>query len=876
MACIFFVFFFWMAHGLLTRVATPPRLRFGAYLKIISKAPFIGFAFSVVPFLLGAGFILAFIKELKVMDGLPGYYTDTVEDGNLTPGAAYRAGRIGLAFMTLACYLIWVGTGALVPKPKKVPKDDDDGEDHDDHSGWKPELWRRSHLVVASLLTTLVASVIIEISFSAYFEEYVYVCLVYLTAFGLVFEEAMAFFLSEQLHTLPLALAMGVAETTVTMGASDFTDFMFSFFIELLILIGQRVYLDPLVLFLKSQVKPMYRRIKKLIKRLRRRNEDEDGVGEEDDEEEEEHEEHSPVEEIMESFAGYAVDAVGLIFTPFIIAFVWIFDAEIQMSTGYSIRVTDFMFYLLFAVIITFAQTVMDIFLHNILELFHGWKIFEYLKYATHRYERRTERWKILETHENESIEHNLRSLDKLCFSSQFYFMINLLASGIICLYFSIQMMIRQNYSMFSDQFAVPLLFVVIGFCMLMHFVLMKIGKRVLWKTTDTPLDDGEAIFGMLPELIGHGGDFAIPKWEDIYDDTKEGKHYIGNLTARMKSETFRHKFLDVNRPWLIQQLANVMTPRSRLANMLGDGDLQQPAFPWEAGRGDPLAPSAPDGALFQAGNVILPRIADGGEISDDSETSADEAPGFKQLSKGTRLIARMWLADVRERMGIVVARAPPLELSDDDDSGSEGEGSPPERSSISPRTEEIARIWLQAVRSGGFAPAPRIVRDDISSDDSSDSDGAGVVEELANEKTVAIAKIWLAAVRGGPPANPARAAMLSSDESSDDSGSAASNISFTENTREIARIWLAVVRQGGGRVAASLSSDSMSSDSDRRDSPPDFTENTRAIAGVWLRAMRSGLFTSGTAVAPSMQQPGGGGDGMSGFISSDSDSSSD
>ena len=34
-------------------------------------------------------------------------------------------------------------------------------------------------------------------------------------------------------------------------------------------------------------------------------------------------------------------------------------------------------------------------------------------------------------------------------------------------------------------------------------------------------------------------------------------------MNQRITSETFRHKFLDYNRPWLVAQLPNVLTPRT-------------------------------------------------------------------------------------------------------------------------------------------------------------------------------------------------------------------------------------------------------------------------------------------------------------------------
>ena len=51
-------------------------------------------------------------------------------------------------------------------------------------------------------------------------------------------------------------------------------------------------------------------------------------------------------------------------------------------------------------------QIVMDIFIFNIQELFHGWKVYEYMKYARYRFNNCTARWKGLEKTFDESIDY--------------------------------------------------------------------------------------------------------------------------------------------------------------------------------------------------------------------------------------------------------------------------------------------------------------------------------------------------------------------------------------------------------------------------------------------------------------------------------------
>ena len=53
-----------------------------------------------------------------------------------------------------------------------------------------------------------------------------------------------------------------------------------------------------------------------------------------------------------------------------------------------------------------------------------GWNIYDYLVYCNYRYVQREMRWKGLEDALDECILEGARTLDMMCFSSQFYFMV--------------------------------------------------------------------------------------------------------------------------------------------------------------------------------------------------------------------------------------------------------------------------------------------------------------------------------------------------------------------------------------------------------------------------------------------------------------------
>lgn len=52
---------------------------------------------------------------------------------------------------------------------------------------------------------------------------------------------------------------------------------------------------------------------------------------------------------------------------------------QVGLPSLYGIKVQDMEYYLSFALVIIFFQLCVDVFIHGVLELFHGWKIYDYL-----------------------------------------------------------------------------------------------------------------------------------------------------------------------------------------------------------------------------------------------------------------------------------------------------------------------------------------------------------------------------------------------------------------------------------------------------------------------------------------------------------------
>jgi hypothetical protein len=118
----------------------------------------------------------------------------------------------------------------------------------------------------------------------------------------------------------------------------------------------------------------------------------------------------------------------------------------------------------------------------------------------------------------------------------------------------------------------------------------------------------------------GEEGELDVPAWEEIKGASSEA--FIMN--QRITSETFRYKFLNYNRTWLINQLPQILTPRT-------------------------LRRSRPY-LINQFARIINARRQD---ISDDegSEDEKEKKFGPVALNTSSRNIIRHWLGQARRRL---------------------------------------------------------------------------------------------------------------------------------------------------------------------------------------------------------------------------------
>ena len=179
-------------------------------------------------------------------------------------------------------------------------------------------------------------------------------------------------------------------------------------------------------------------------------------------------------------------------------------------------------------------QLVIDVFILHILEIRQGYKIYDYFTYCNYRFNVRQTRW-LTSAPLDRSILHSFRSLDALCFSSQFYYLISLTTWGIIFLYLGVTSMIRNDHNPFADPTLAYWVIILVTLSVILKWVLNSCSRRLgLWRLTV----DGRIRF-------------------DNADKNKmDEAHNIKRLIKNAQTNPFRHKFLILNREWIVHNIA--------------------------------------------------------------------------------------------------------------------------------------------------------------------------------------------------------------------------------------------------------------------------------------------------------------------------------
>lgn len=646
-------FVFWAVVRVTTFLESPPRFRFYAVFALIAPPPSLGVALACVPILTVVACFYALLNGDKyvatstvgggywLLDNVYKHYVDT----KLEPEevATTRKGRVGVAFLAFGLYLIVLGTKVFLPKPISISekilseKQDDDARER---SIWWPTQWKRANMMLTSILLGLFLCLMLEFSFWSSFGDYMFYVIVLTEVVNARVEGWIEGRLKEALLIAPLVSALSLVGGLMTFGATDFGDFVMGNTLDFGMMLLTRVYADTafeaigeflnmIAGYCMAKLRAAARVLLVLFRSFSRSavaSSTSAGLAdkttatgmketEKDKKAEEEEKGGATVEPIIDFYAGASMDRLALFYQPILILLMMFFREELMLPIIYNIREKDMEIYLWYSLIILFFQLVTEVFVLNVVELFQGWKLYDYLVYCRYRFLQREQRWKGLEPNLDECIDENLRTLDQMCFSSQFFMMCTVHITGVVFFVVAIEIMARAEYNLFGDPAMPVLLAFVLACATFVRRVVLFLAVRLeFWKIKHEntawlapPDDDDDA--------------FSVPRWDEL-EKIKGASHDAYVMNQRITSETFRRKFLEYNRAWLARELPSVLTPRT----------LRR-ARPY---------------LLAQFARILdslNPQISD-----DDDERDGDGRPRFGpvSLSAPSRSIIRLWLARAR------------------------------------------------------------------------------------------------------------------------------------------------------------------------------------------------------------------------------------
>jgi hypothetical protein len=186
----------------------------------------------------------------------------------------------------------------------------------------------------------------------------------------------------------------------------------------------------------------------------------------------------------------------------------------------------------------------------------------------------------------NPSIEDIDQNIEKLNFSSQYYFLLSSYANGIIFVIVSIVALMLRNFNFFGDPATLVIFIFVSVVYYMTELIFIKIGKLLnIWKINveeekrvDENLNCDIANFrtqsnnyvqSFISKDKGKSNPImSIKNWERI-KYLKEQEQFIEeNLrTERMNLEITKNQFLNVNKKWLQANIGEILSPRTLVLN---------------------------------------------------------------------------------------------------------------------------------------------------------------------------------------------------------------------------------------------------------------------------------------------------------------------
>ena len=360
-----------------------------------------------------------------------------------------------------------------------------------------------------------------------------------------------------------------------------------------------------------------------------------------------------------------------------------------------------------------------------------------------------------------------------MCFSSQYYFVVTLGGAGSFLFVLALSMMLRAKYNMFEDILFWVCIILVLGASYTVKRLSMVLADRCgLWKITSS-ITEGEMI---IEEELDEG-DFTTlfaPKMQQV-DESTDGRA-MDITTADLTSDQFRHAFMSKNRDWVIDQLQDILSPRTARRLKLGKavrrrmraGEMSESDSEFEDEFGEVRLSESSDKImriwLTHAGSRASGRGANLLMLSDTSESEAET--GMQRfpavtLSEGASAALMGWLAAVKQlranrqsslkEVGVFSS----TDFSSESDTDTEAKYATPAQMSSSSRT--MMQTWLLQARKSrkkSQQEATNLSDDSGESSSHESSDNSSPKHAAVSPAAASMMRGWLESARAEAASN--------------------------------------------------------------------------------------------------------------------------
>ena len=414
--------------------------------------------------------------------------------------------------------------------------------------------WKNRMLFIIYLIGIIYVSM--KMVFIIYYnsEKYFILQIVCINILDLIFNEFILMCtISEALISIPFATINEIAKFLLVVSANDFKNSIICYIIIFLSFSVIQVYLypklDKIEFLIKTKFKLLLANSKKNKSLFYRMTNSflitihYDKIIDNLDEDMEkirfiEEKNKLTIEPILRVCYSFSSKLMFLILLPSILYIMSIFPKEIHCIAIFHIRHGNMYYYIIFSVAIIIPELLIQYLILNYIQVIYGYRIEDYLGYCKYRYHIRLSDYIDSTQTMDISINSFWRSLDSLLFSEQFYLFFFYTSSSLLSLLIGVIIFMVNSYNPFDDPTLFVILLLYIGIFIAFHLALNAI--HFLFAIFNQNNERINARKGKLLEFLK-----VDPNMKDIAQFTK--------------ADNFRHKFIKVNKDWIIDNLEYVL-----------------------------------------------------------------------------------------------------------------------------------------------------------------------------------------------------------------------------------------------------------------------------------------------------------------------------